>query len=88
MKPMNKSQRRHAGLLADKGCIVCGMPGPVHHEYSKAKGFMKSHDRVVCLCQKHHVGDTPGEWVARHQLGREAFNFMHGVDIWAEAGYD
>lgn len=89
MKPMNAEQRRHAGLLADAGCCVprCGKPGPIHHEFSKARGFMKSHDHIACLCLKHHVGDTPGERVSRHELGRDGFNELHNMDIWIEAGY-
>lgn len=84
---MNAAQRRHAAMLAEAGCVVCEGIGLIHHEYSKARGDMKSHDRIVCLCQKHHVGDVAGERVSRHQLGLEAFNEMHNVDLRREAGY-
>ncbi len=82
MKPMNTAQRKHAANLAEKGCCVCGGVALLHHEHSKARGFMKSHDHLVPLCWEHHVGPT-----GRHTLGREAFDDMHNMDIWREAGY-
>jgi len=85
MKRMTTEQRRVAAYLAEEGCCVpkCEGIGLIHHEYSKARGFMKSHDRIACLCWEHHVGPT-----GRHTLGREAFDDMHNMNIWREAGYD
>ncbi len=84
MKPMNTAQRRHAANLADEGCMVCKSPGQCHHEFSLARGQMKTHKHIVCLCLEHH--QRPFKY-SRHQMGRGAFDAHHGVDIAAEAGW-
>ena len=83
-KPMNAAERRHAAEVCSGGCLVCGKPGEYHHEYSVARGEIKTHKHGVCLCLKHH--QRPFKY-SRHQMGRDAFNAHHGVDIAAEAGW-
>lgn len=84
MNPMNKAERQYAAEVREKGCLICARPGQIHHEYSLARGQMKSHARIVCLCLDHH--QRPFK-LSRHQMGRRAFDAYHGVDIAAEAGF-
>jgi len=70
--------RRKAALLAERGCIITGAPGVLHHE--KHGWEKRDHNRIVCLRHDLHL--------ERHAIGLEAFNEKYDVDLRKEAGYE
>jgi len=80
MKPMTKSQKEHAGKVADLGCIVCynlrwpETPAEIHHLNG---GFItRSHEKIIGLCPRHHRNG--GYEVAIH-AGRKAWEKRYGT---------
>lgn len=74
------SERRHMGLVASLGCVVCRnmgygeSPAQLHHIRSRAGlGQRSSHTEVIPLCPAHHMASyptgfhaSPKRWQAEH----------------------
>jgi len=71
-----KAQRERWGRIASLGCIVCGLPAQIHH-CETSMGCRKNHDKVIPLCEMHHVGHGYG--VSLHD-GKAEFEARHGTE--------
>ena len=56
------AQKRHFGVVAELGCVVCWRehgewtPASIHHARSGCGLSQRDHDRVIPLCLDHHQG--------------------------------
>jgi len=71
-----KAQRERWGLIANLGCIVCGLPAQIHHCYT-SMGCRKNHDKVIPLCEMHHVGHGYG--ISLHD-GKKEWESKYGTE--------
>ena len=82
---MKAVERKHYGLLASLGCIVCylegnaGTPSEIHHlRHGVGMGQRNNYKNAIPLCHAHHR--TGGYGVALH-AGQEAFEANYGTEL-------
>jgi len=75
------AEKRHMGIVASLGCIICRMlgygetPALVHHiRTGVGMGKRASNFKTIPLCLEHHAGET-----GIHGMGRKAWERHHGV---------
>ena len=85
MAKATASDRRHFGVVASLGCIVClnngdgGTPAEIHHPRSLGGMGLKSDNKAVLpLCPFHHRSGNIGEAV---HSGRESWEKIHGTEL-------
>lgn len=61
-----KQQKEYMGLVASRGCIVCGSDALIHHLTHKhchegpEERITRNHWLVIPLCEYHHVDSKAG----------------------------
>lgn len=93
--PPTAEEKRHMDRLARMDCLVLGRAHvrdlkckgrvTLHHVSSDGfKRIARSHQRIVPLCEKHHLIQV-GPHASVEALGHRVFGKVYGVDLLAEA---
>ena len=71
-----KAQRARWEQIRALGCIVCqAWAAEIHHCFTGGGG-RKDHDKVIPLCNRHHVGDLHGI----HKIGRKTWQQAYSTE--------
>jgi hypothetical protein len=73
-----KREPRYLAWIAERGCLVCGMPATCHHV--RICGSSRDDARVLPLCPVHHLIQH-GPRTSIEALGKRGFEERYGVDI-------
>lgn len=82
MKKPDSIERRHMGLVAELGCVLCQhlgygqTPAQTHHILQdRGLGQRSPHFLTVALCPEHHTGNS-----GIHQLKSSGFQTRYKLD--------
>jgi len=73
-QPTAKQRKRWEEIRA-MGCLVCGEANPQIHHCFTGGGGRKDHDKVIPLCEYHHVGA-----MGIHFMGRTSWQEGFGTE--------
>jgi hypothetical protein len=68
-------QRKAWEEIRKLGCSVCGESNPQIHHCFTGGGGRKDHDKIIPLCEYHHVGA-----MGIHTLGRKKWQAEYGSE--------
>lgn len=73
-KGKTNEEKVHMDMVAQLGCIICGMPACLHHiRMGMGIGQRNSHFNVLPLCYNHHQGRD-----GIHTLGTKKWQKIYG----------